>query len=417
MTSDKRYARARVVPGHDSPTSHNSHQTCRRWLGLARGLLEQPAAPCYEELPKAFVRAFAQARPALALEEDAAGNLLLKYPARVGQSSGLPREGKRGTPTLLVLLAHLDHPGFWITKATQDQAVLAFKGWIAAGHAHRGCRVRFFTSDSAQPTGSGELAEVTEVRKRLSRAVARITSGVAHSGGFAMWDFPAFALRHGVIVARGCDDELGVALALCVMDEMARRKPQGVAVWALLTRAEEAGFLGALEAIRLETVPKHARVLVLECSKAAGLASQGAGPVVRVGDRETIFDPQLSEALRQAAEELCRKPGGFKYQRKLMDGGACEATPLCAWGYRASGLALPLGNYHNQALTRGSPDIGPETVRVDDFAGGVRLLVALALRPQLLDGSAGKIPQWLKVRAAAARRELARHWHPASFGF
>jgi endoglucanase len=277
--------------------------------------------------------------------------------------------------------------------------------------------VCFFTPGALEPTGSGELLKVTEVRKRLARAVARITSGVARTGGFAMWDFPPFALQDGFIVARACDDVLGAALALCVMDELARRKPRGVAVWALLTRAEEAGFLGALEALRLKTIPRRACVLSLECSKAAGIALQGEGAVVRVGDRGSIFDPQLSEALRQAAEALRRKRRGFKYQRKLMDGGTCEATPFCAYGYRASGLALPLGNYHNQATTPNGPDIGPETVHADDFACGVRLLVALALQPRLLAVAPGKLPAWIKVRAAAARRELAKRAQPPDFGF
>jgi len=379
-----------------------------RWLEIARGLLERPAAPCKEDQPKDFVRAFVRARRELSLAEDAAGNLLLRYPAS-------RRPG--GTAPPLVLMAHLDHPGFWITRAAQDKAALVFKGGVGAGHARPGAKVCFFTSGSAKPTGRGELVKVTEVRKRLSRAVARITGGVALPGGFAMWDFPAFALRDGLISARACDDVLGVAWALCVMDELARRKPRGVAVWALLTRAEEIGFLGALEALRLKTIPRHARVLSLECSKAAGIAPQGAGAVVRVGDRATIFDPQLSEALRRAAEALSRKQRGFKYQRKLMDGGACEATPFCAYGYRASGLALPLGNYHNQATTPAGPGIGPETVRADDFVCGVRLLVAFATQPQLSAAGTVTIPAWVKERAEAARRELAKRAQPANFGF
>lgn len=372
-----------------------------RWLEIARGLLERPTAPCREELPKAFVREFVRARPALGLQEDAAGNLTVRYPAR-GRSRRAP----------LVIVAHLDHPGFWITKTAQRHATLVFKGGVAAGHAHAGCRVRFFTTGSARATGAGVLAHVTEAGGRLAEAVARITRGAARAGGFAMWGFPAFELRNGFIVTRACDDILGAATALCVMDELARRKPKGAAVWSLLTRAEETGFLGALEAIRLRTVPKNAAVLSLECSKAAGIAPQGDGVAVRVGDGASIFDPQLTAALCEAAESLCGSEWDFRYQRKLMDGGTCEATPFCAYGYRASALALPLGNYHNQAVVRGRPAIGPENVCVADFACAIRLLGALAERPELLARRAGQAPAWLKERGAVARKELRKQGQP-----
>jgi hypothetical protein len=86
-----------------------------------------------------------------------------------------------------------------------------------------------------------------------------------------------------------------------------------------------------------------------------------------------------------------------------MDGGACEATAFCAAGYRSSGLALPLGGYHN--ASDDAPGIVPETVQVADHLAEVRLLVALADRPELLRPPAGQ-PAWLVERQAAARAAL-----------
>src|SRR5205823_7835023 len=138
--------------------------------------------------------------------------------------------------------------------------------------------------------------------------------------------------------------------------------------------------------IRLGTVPSGASVLSLECSKALVNAPQGDGVIVRVGDRMTIFAPALSESLRVAAER-----SGVRHQRKLMDGGACEATVFCAAGFRASGLAVPLGNYHNASdAGRG---IAPETVLADDWLAEVQLLVALAEDPSLLDDETPEPPQ------------------------
>ncbi|MCY3020965.1 MAG: hypothetical protein NTW87_18265 [Planctomycetota bacterium] len=382
-----------------------TRRTASRWLAIARRLLEQPTAPVKEQLPQAFVRRFARAHAALALTEDPAGNLLVKYPAR----------GRPKCPPL-VLVAHMDHPGFWIEDVAAGTASLLFKGGVGAGHARKGTRVRFFQTGRSAPTGAGKLVKVTEENGRLARATARITQGVARPNGFAMWDFPAFSIVNGLIVTRACDDVLGSAAALCALDEIARRRPRGVALWGLFTRAEEIGFMGALEAVRHRLVPKGARVLSLECSKAAGIAPQGEGVVVRVGDRASIFDPGLSEALRQAAERARQEHPDLKYQRKLMDGGSCEATVFCAYGYRASGLAVPLGNYHNQALVNGRPAIGPETVNVHDFLCEVQLLVELALHPELLGQTRGGIPDWLQERAADARRELCEHSPSAGTG-
>jgi len=197
-------------------------------------------------------------------------------------------------------------------------------------------------------------------------------------------------------------DLLGYVLAC--LDEVRRLAPEGAAVWGLLTRAEEVGFLGALEAIRLGTVPSGSTVLSLECSKALVNAPQGEGVIVRVGDRMSIFAPALTEALRAAAESVAGDDPSFRFQRKLMDGGACEATAFCASGYRASGLAVPLGNYHNAADD--GPGIAAENVLIDDWLAEVRLLVEIACRPDLLDYDTPEPPQWLQERAAVARAAL-----------
>ena len=157
-------------------------------------------------------------------------------------------------------------------------------------------------------------------------------------------------------------------------------------------RAGDDGFVVLLPAI-------GASVLSLECSKALPDAPQGGGVILRVGDRMSIFAPALTEALRVAADEA-----KVHHQRKLMDGGACEATAFCASGYRASGLAVPLGNYHN--ADDSGPGIAPETVLVDDWLAEVDLLVALACRPQLLDPDSVEPPQWFVDRAAVAREQL-----------
>ena len=57
-----------------------------------------------------------------------------------------------------------------------------------------------------------------------------------------------------------------------------------------------------------------------------------------------------------------------------MDGGACEATAFTVHGYDATGLCLPLENYHNMTV-RGT--IGPERIHLGDLASMIRFLEAI----------------------------------------
>jgi endoglucanase len=109
----------------------------------------------------------------------------------------------------------------------------------------------------------------------------------------------------------------------------------------------------------------------------------------------SVFSPGLTAAVAKRAEDIAGGPATplatqraadrpWKWQRKLMAGGACEATVFCAFGYEATCLCLPLGNYHNMAdlaavqakVNTQRPLVGPEFVSIADFDGLVDLLVA-----------------------------------------
>lgn len=364
------------------------------YLDITKALFENPTAPLLEYLPQTHVRAFAAARPELKLTEDAAGNLRVDLV-----------RGKRSRPPL-ALVAHLDHPGWHVKQVNDDIAELEFHGWHSGRNATPGTRIHFFELNRKDPVGTGELIEREPADERLKRASARIVEGRAAAGGFAMWAFPGFLLEGSMVSSRCVDDLGGAAAILCVLDELVRSNAAELCVTGLFTRAEEIGFLGTLEAIRLKTLPQDACVLSLECSKALPNTPQGAGAIVRVGDAASIFDPQLTGALTDAARKLAKSDPTFKFQRKLMDGGTCEATPFCAFGYRATGVCLPMGNYHNQDDSGPTPRVGPETIHADDLANEVKLLVELAKHPEALDPAADKIPPRIKELLPKARELL-----------
>jgi hypothetical protein len=93
------------------------------------------------------------------------------------------------------------------------------------------------------------------------------------------------------------------------------------------------------------------------------------------------------------AGRIADEDAGFKYQRKLMDGGTCESTAFMAYGYDAAGVCLSLGNYHNMfdrafvgrhaphrvPVEKAGKGIASETIDVGDFGGLVALLVEVAM--------------------------------------
>lgn len=372
-----------------------------RWLRIAEGLLSRPTAPCLEHAPAAWIRDFVRRRKGLSLTEDPYGNLIVKSPGR-----GMP-----AAPPL-VLVAHLDHPGFVVEEVRDGTARLAFRGGVRLPHARPGAKLEFFRPGSLRPTGRGVLERASGEGARrpgmLGSGEARVTEGKAHAGGFTMWAFPGWSVRRGNIVSRCLDDLLGAAAALVTLDELSRKRPRGAHVWGYFTRAEEIGLFGALAGIRAGVIPRDARVLSLETSRALPWAAPGDGVIVRVGDARSLFDPRLMRVLHDAAAELAREQPGFAFQRRLMDGGSCEATAFCAAGWRAGGLALPLVNYHNMSgLDGGTRGIGPETIRLTDFASEVRLLLRLAeLSPRLPELERGT-EAWIGELTRTARRTLA----------
>ena len=127
---------------------------------------------------------------------------------------------------------------------------------------------------------------------------------------------------------------------------------------------------------------------VTKTSKAQPKAALGDGVVVRVGDAARTFEPSLTAHLTAVAESLARQDKDFKFTRQLMPGGTCESTAYVMYGYRATGLCIPLGNYHNQgegsrpSSISGQGDlrgrIAVEQVNTADFESLVKLLVGLA---------------------------------------
>lgn len=371
-----------------------------RVLALARRTLSCPTAPFREGAVMAWVLEFVAERRHLAVRVDRDGNMLLS------------RRGVRRGRSPLVLSAHMDHPGF------RARASRRLNGsWTVSAQFLGGVRPEFFRGARAlffSPAGNVRAA-VTHVRHDRSSGELEASLRAAKevpAGAFGMWDLPAFRLApraRGVLESRAVDDLAGVAAALALLDVVDRIDPgKEVDVRALFTRGEEVGFVGALAVARGRRLPQRARIVSLEASKAFPHAPQGAGPILRVGDRTSSFDDGLTRWMARVATALAGPRGrGFRWQRRLMDGGTCEATAFQLYGYRSAALCVPLGNYHNMSE---DGKIRTESIHASDLVGLVRLLEGLVKHdgdcpaPGVTDPLRKRLDRGLRRR----RRDLAR---------
>ncbi len=381
--------------------------------------MNQPTAPFVETAGLAFLHEFTAQRPALAARRDGFGNLLVRY-----------RRGpvKRGFRPIL-FAAHLDHPGF-VAERMEDGRTLraAWRGWVRPEY-FKGARVRFRQDGGwvrgrivsiVSARGGGRTRRAKPTARTSARsfgaesppraALVRVAESV-RPGAPGMWDFPDAAVSRHLLKARACDDVAGVGAILCMLDSLCRKRVRG-ACYALFTRAEEVGFAGALAACANGFVPRRCVVVAIECSKAITGVAMGGGPVLRVGDKATVFTPAATAFCQSVAEDLAVRDSGFRYQRKLMDGGTCESTVYCHYGYDATGICLPLLNYHNMDTERRR--IAPEMIDLRDLENLIKWFEALVRTRRRFDGThpgldARLAALWKRHRPVLSRTADAVH--------
>ena len=344
----------------------------RRHLDWALQLTSVPTATGREQRVIRWVKAWLKPRRNVAVKRDRFGNLLLSVRGRE----------KKGGPTVL-FTGHLDHPAFNVVEVLDERHVrLEFRGGVRAEY-FPGAAVAIH--DARGGVRRARIVEFNAKGRRFNEVVVRLaksTNAVAVDD-LATWDLPPAAVRGGLLHAPACDDLAGVAAALCAFDVLRGRRDGGDAR-VLLTRAEEVGFVGAILASESGLIPRHAKVLALENSRSFAESPIGGGPIVRVGDRVSVFHHGLTYQVSKIAERLAASDSAFRWQRKLMPGGTCEATTFLTYGYEATCLCLALGNYHNmadlEAVSAGTnarpARIDREYVSVEDYHGLIDLLIA-----------------------------------------
>lgn len=280
---------------------------------------------------------------------------------------------------LRIAIAHMDHPGFHATKWLDDSR-FEFQ-WHGGSPFEHLVGAKVWLRDDENEIGSGVIESVTlhSHGRSIDKGVVKVENLKTKSqklyGGFVFRE--PYWIEDSKIYTQVADDLIGCFAIVSTFLSSKKKTP----FIGLITRAEEVGFIGAIAHFELGLYKKAKRPVVaisLETSRQLPNAEIGKGPIVRLGDRKSVFHSAYTNLLSELAQKLL--PG--KHQRRIMDGGSCEGTAATSYGIPTIAMSIPLGNYHNQSL-EGGPDAAPpngpapEFVAIEDIAGMQTLLLAL----------------------------------------
>ncbi len=367
-------------------------------LGYLSRLGAQPATSFYEANVAGVVETIL-AELAVDFRRDGYGNVIARIPGQAARD--VP--GSEPIPPI-AFVAHLDHPGFEAVATEGDYLIGKTLGGVPAAGFESGVPLQVLLPDgqrlSANIAGRhGPEAERQVLIQLQQPQPVPLPRPV-------VFDLVDFELDGEWIRMRALDDLAGCASILAAMAVLCADPPPGD-VYGVFTRAEEVGLVGARLLAEAKTLPLDTLVVSLESSRTLPGAEMGGGPVIRVGDAGFTFNADAEAALIRARETLQERPEGFPVgfpvQRQLMSGGTCEASAFARYGYRTTGIAFPLGNYHN-----GAPEgrIEAEYIRLDDYIGGVELITEAARRVREREDTAFRrrlreIPDDLRQRLQA----------------
>ncbi|MBC8522798.1 hypothetical protein H8D29_02620 [PVC group bacterium] len=338
----------------------------KRHLSWLKEITAIPTAAGQEWRVVNWIEKWVNKQAGITLKKDAYGNLLLT-------------QTKKSSKKPVFITAHLDHPSFVVRSQIDEQHLeMEFRGGVADQY-FVGAKIEVF--DNNDNNYYGKIESLDSKAKPFKRVIVKLQKSVAGfllEGDIARWRFKPPFIKGDLFHAPACDDLAGVAAAISALDKIKKLRGLGH-VGVLLTRAEEIGFVGAIAAAKNRTVPKSSRLLCLETSRSYLESPIGGGPILRVGDKTSVFGPELTNTLA----DIMNTQKNFQWQRKLMPGGTCESTAFCNYGYISTCLCLALGNYHNMhdidGVTQKSKPakVAPEIISVNDYHGLVKMLTVV----------------------------------------
>ena len=347
-----------------------------RALEILAGLARNPAVPFHEWGVAEHILGVLATLDGVEYGRDEFGNIIAHY---IAPSIAALPEAER--EPAIAFVAHMDHPGYEIIRA--DEGAGDGRAYIA--RALGGVPAASMTKPTPafvlMPDGERVPAEIRPLDAESSREGDRLVGVRLKSDAeFAMpaavvFDLPDFGIEGETIRMRAADDLAGCGAILSALERLVTTDAEAD-FYAVFTRAEEGGLFGARLMAEAGTLPKNTLVVSVESSPLIPGVAQRKGPVIRTGDRVYTFDADAEQVFIAAQQSIRERDKDFKTQRQLMSGGGCEATAFAVFGYKVTGLAFPLGNWHNATTTIPDPDGGvdSEFISVSDYLGGVVLM-------------------------------------------
>lgn len=350
-------------------------------LDTLAALATNPAAPFHEWAVARHLLGWLATMDGVNYRRDEFGNIIAHY---ISPGIVATPESEREPP--IAFVAHMDHPAYEIIRPAQASGdsgnsrlyIAEAQGGVPVASMTHTVPAFILMPDGERisaviqplPADSPERADgerLVEVRVDTD-AELPLRAPV-------IFDLPDFGIDGDTIRMRAADDLAGCAAILCALERIIADGGESD-FYAVFTRGEEGGLFGARLLAEAGTLPADTLVVSVETSSIIPGVTQGEGVVIRTGDRVYTFDSDAEQVFTVAANNLRAKDSEFKAQRQLMSGGGCEATAFAVFDYTVTGLAFPLGNWHNATTTIPDPDGGvdSEYISVTDYLSGVALI-------------------------------------------
>jgi len=326
-------------------------------LSILEQLGKEASVPYYEKSVSLLIKQILN-KHNITYTEDTYGNIIASY-KNLDHANSIPK---------IAFVSHMDHPGIELLSIENSRIIGKMIGRTSDSIftekipliIHDSLGQQIIAQSTGQKSDSKDEIFIETLEEKLPTLPA-----------FAVFDLPEFLLEEKKILMRACDDLVGCAASLAVLEYLVKENRPGN-IQAIFTRAEEAGLVGARLMANDQFLTKETTIISIETSKAIPGGEIGKGPIIRAGDAATTFSQKAETLLNFAKATLLQKNKNINIQRQLMDGGVCEASAFILNGYEATGIAFPLAHYHNGL---GEESIQAEFVDVDDFDGGLQLLL------------------------------------------
>lgn len=332
-----------------------------RPLEILRILSKAPAVSFYEILVSNLIKSILN-DSGISFVEDEFGNIIAKI-------NGLD-------PTIppIAFVAHMDHPGFEVNAVSEGKITATPLGGVPHSTIYK--ETDCFILNKKFERVSCTLKPNPDISTREVNVVG-VDNLKPQTPIF--FDIEDFSVDEEFIYMRALDDLAGCAAIIAALENVIKDPPKND-VYGVFTRAEEVGLIGARLLAKSTVLPMSTFVVSVETSSVIPGVVHNMGPVIRTGDASYTFDSQAEQILTMSSNDIKKEYPNFKFQRHLMDAGSCEASAFMAYGYRSTGIAFPLGNWHNATTQIKDPDSGisSEYIGMDDFLNGV-ILIQIAM--------------------------------------